>query len=235
LKIKDRVIGVLDVQSTQASAFTKEDIDILQILADQLSLSIENARLFSESQQAYLELQAQLGMQSRQSWLRINQNEKLIFSYDPSGVKSSHKAIAAYEFPSDQSVRIPIELHGKKLGTVVLRREPDAPPWTLDEQGLMRTCLSQVALALENARLVDETRHRAVREEILNQLTTSFSRSLDMDSVLQVAVQELGSLPTVLEASVHINPPDEGLVMNLDHSSPPFHASDNGHGEKKVQ
>ncbi len=48
LKVRGRVIGVLDVQSTQESAFSEEDVRILQTLADQLAAAIANARLFQE-------------------------------------------------------------------------------------------------------------------------------------------------------------------------------------------
>ena len=46
LKVRDQVIGVLDVQSTQAAAFTEEDVTLLATLADQVATAIENARSF---------------------------------------------------------------------------------------------------------------------------------------------------------------------------------------------
>ncbi|NIV28909.1 MAG: response regulator [Anaerolineae bacterium] len=48
LTSRGRVIGVLDVQSTEATAFTQEDVTTLQTMADQLATAIENARLFGE-------------------------------------------------------------------------------------------------------------------------------------------------------------------------------------------
>jgi putative methionine-R-sulfoxide reductase with GAF domain len=50
LKLQDRIIGVLDVQSSEVSAFSPEDIGVLQILADQVALAVENAHLLAESQ-----------------------------------------------------------------------------------------------------------------------------------------------------------------------------------------
>ena len=47
-----RLLGVLDVQSTEAGAFTREDIFTLQIVADQLALAIESAHLLQESRSA---------------------------------------------------------------------------------------------------------------------------------------------------------------------------------------
>jgi GAF domain-containing protein len=51
LKVSDRVLGVLDVQSTRAYVFTSENIKILQILADQLAVAVVNSELFAEAQE----------------------------------------------------------------------------------------------------------------------------------------------------------------------------------------
>jgi len=51
LKIGDRVYGALDVQSVEANAFSQEDINILRVLADQLTVTIQNANLYTKTQQ----------------------------------------------------------------------------------------------------------------------------------------------------------------------------------------
>jgi signal transduction histidine kinase/ActR/RegA family two-component response regulator len=56
LKIGDRVTGALDVQSSRVNAFTPADISVLQILADQLAIAVENARAFGLSIQAVEEM-----------------------------------------------------------------------------------------------------------------------------------------------------------------------------------
>jgi FOG: GAF domain len=52
LKVGERVIGVLDVQSVEPSAFTDEDVAVLQTMADQIALAIENARLLQRPRTA---------------------------------------------------------------------------------------------------------------------------------------------------------------------------------------
>lgn len=49
LKIGDRLLGALDVQSTDVDAFTSEDIALFESLAAQISVAIENARLFEST------------------------------------------------------------------------------------------------------------------------------------------------------------------------------------------
>jgi phosphoserine phosphatase RsbU/P len=48
LLIKDRCIGVVDLESPQLDAFSKRDVEILALLASQAAVAIENARLYEE-------------------------------------------------------------------------------------------------------------------------------------------------------------------------------------------
>ena len=52
LKIGARIIGALDVQSSQLDAFSGDDVSVLQTLADQLAVAVDNARSYELAQQA---------------------------------------------------------------------------------------------------------------------------------------------------------------------------------------
>lgn len=56
LKIGSRVIGALDIQSTMANSFHPEDIAVLQTLADQIAVAIDNARSYELAQKAVTEI-----------------------------------------------------------------------------------------------------------------------------------------------------------------------------------
>ncbi|HEX6268628.1 MAG TPA: GAF domain-containing protein [Anaerolineales bacterium] len=56
LRIGSRMVGVIDIQSTETRAFTQDDISVLQSLADQVAVAIDNARSYELSQQAIREL-----------------------------------------------------------------------------------------------------------------------------------------------------------------------------------
>jgi GAF domain-containing protein len=58
LKFKDQVIGVLDVESDRLAAFDERDLTVLEALAGQIAVAIENARLFQETQAALAETDA---------------------------------------------------------------------------------------------------------------------------------------------------------------------------------
>lgn len=55
IKIAGQVIGVLDVQSPQPNAFNSNDIQVLQTLADQVAIALENARLYESVQKELAE------------------------------------------------------------------------------------------------------------------------------------------------------------------------------------
>lgn len=71
LNCRGETIGALSIQSTEQSAFDEEDIAVLQIMADQVANSIENARLFQESQKALKELEVSQRVYLRESWSRF--------------------------------------------------------------------------------------------------------------------------------------------------------------------
>ena len=51
LKVGDRIVGVLDVQSKKPFSFAEESLRTLQILADQLAIAVVNSELFAETQE----------------------------------------------------------------------------------------------------------------------------------------------------------------------------------------
>jgi len=56
LRIGSRIVGVIDIQSTQKNAFTQDDLSVLQSLADQVAVAIDNARSYELSQQLIKDL-----------------------------------------------------------------------------------------------------------------------------------------------------------------------------------
>ncbi len=57
LQARGRILGVLDAQSRQPEAFLEDDLAILQLMANQVAISIDNARLFARTEQHLSETQ----------------------------------------------------------------------------------------------------------------------------------------------------------------------------------
>ena len=88
-----RVIGALDVQSRQEAAFTEEDAAVLQIVADQVAVAIENARLFQGTEQALEDVQALQRYYVAREWERLSlQRDDLEAEYNSMGTSSLEAA-----------------------------------------------------------------------------------------------------------------------------------------------
>jgi GAF domain-containing protein len=194
LKARGRVIGVLDVQSTRGGAFVDEDVAVLQILADQVALAIENSRLIHESQQSLRELETMYQQQVARAWKQRLAEHEITYIYDPLGVRPAVPGtqLSTGQTGNGHTLQVPIQLRGQALGTLILRRDAMQPAFRAEEIELVKTAISQVALTLDNARLLEENRRRALTEQTIGQITSRAQTSLDLDTVIKTAVQEIG-------------------------------------------
>jgi GAF domain-containing protein len=68
LRLGDEILGVLDVQSTREAAFDQTDVALLTVLADQITVAIQNAHLHQRTQAALREAQEVHQRYLRQEW-----------------------------------------------------------------------------------------------------------------------------------------------------------------------
>jgi GAF domain-containing protein len=208
LVVQNRLIGVLDIQSKDMNAFSQEDVYTLQTMADQVALAIENARLLAESQGALDELQRLTSKNTLSAWRTKFAQEEIGYTYSTLGITKNTSSIET-ESTTDHKIKIPIRLRGQQVGTIVLKRKESEELWSTKERELAEKISDQVALAVDNARLLEESQRRAAREQNINEITGRFGRSLDLDTLLQNAVRELHRIPQVTEVSVQIKPTEE--------------------------
>ena len=72
IRTKERLIGVLDVQSDKVNAFDEQDVYIIQIMADQAAIAIENAQLFERAAKELAEREAaEKALESEKERLRV--------------------------------------------------------------------------------------------------------------------------------------------------------------------
>jgi len=202
LLIRNKILGVLDIQSDRPQAFSMDDIDVLQTLSDQIAIAIENARLLDETQAAIMQLEALTSIRTQEAWIQKLQDQNRAFTYTPIGLR-------AEKLPqhSNNTIRAPIVLRGQKIGNIAIARKGDGKWSRLDER-LLEEVANQVGLAVDHIRLLEEATQRARQEQTVGKLAARFSQSLDLDTLLQTAARELGQLPDVSEVAVFIGQDD---------------------------
>lgn len=185
LRVAGRVVGALDVQSTRAAAFDQGDIAVLQGMADQIGVALDNARLFRETQAALSRLDEANRLLVHEGWkdlLTATQGElHAEFSSEGGRVADAGGPV----------LQVPLELRGQTLGTLVMERGEGSLPWTDDEAEAIRAIVQLASLALDGARLFEETQHRAARERLINEITARIRSSMTMEGVLNSAVHEI--------------------------------------------
>jgi len=210
LSVRGQTIGVLDVQSTKPGAFTEGDANTLGILGDQVAIAIENARLFGQTQQARDEAEALYSQVLRREWKSFNQQVSTIgYRQTSTGGKSIKKPVLSDEIRqslesgqviafngkgkrSAPSIAIPVKLRGQTLGVLNIKAPTKDRKWSQDEINLAQAISDRLALALDNARLLQESQRSAAKEAKIGEVSAKISASINMRSVLETAVEELG-------------------------------------------
>ena len=223
LRSGDKIIGALDVQSKESGAFTDEDVQTLSLLADQVSLAIENARLFEDSTKSLSELQMVLRQSTRDAWKNITRQKDLLgYRYNTIGASPLKEPVKLTDSGKGKGkarekeagrIVVPIELRGEVIGNLVVQ-SPTKDEWNEDEQDLIKAVAERVALSAENARLFEETTLRAERERLVSEITGKIRSNNDPQTMIETAVNELKN---VLGASrVEIVPQSAGKAGRND-------------------
>lgn len=200
LKSGGVVVGALDVQSTETGAFADEDIQMLTLLADQVSLAIENARLFEETRNALAEAEAVSRQFTREIWGRLPNEQNLLgYRYNLTGASPLEKPVELMRSDNGKNtgkqtessqVAVPIMLRGEIIGTLVIQT-PSAEVLNQDQLDLIKAVAERVALSAENARLFEETTRRAERERLVSDITGKIRSVNDPQTMIQTAMEEL--------------------------------------------
>ncbi len=195
LIVGDRVLGALNVHSTKANDFDAEIIGTMQNVASQIAIALENARLFQEAQQSIQELRAIQKQYLLEGWTNIKSyNEALEYEIgEPSEAAS-------------QILQSVIELRNQVFGQITLEGHAE---WTPEQRSLVDAVAAQAAIALENARLVAESRQIAMRERALAEINSKIWASGSVEGVLQTVVRELGKRLDAAGASIELKLDEE--------------------------
>jgi GAF domain-containing protein len=215
-----RLFGALDVQSTEPNAFSDEDVSALRVLADQVSMAINNAQLFEQLQNSLESERLAYGEISSEAWKKLTRSkENWGYKYSNNnlvsvgGNWSEDMAEAAYMGKSITSnkenkptLAIPIRIGNHVAGVIRLRKDINHTDWTSDERGLVETLIDRLGQALESARLFQSSQKLAAKEQLTSEISSHIRQTLDIDTVLQTAAKELGEAFKAKEVVIRMNP-----------------------------
>jgi GAF domain-containing protein/HAMP domain-containing protein len=211
LRSRGQVLGALTVQHTQSGAFDPDTMTVLQTMADQVAVALDNARLFTESQAALEAARRAYGEMRQEAWAELLQ------SRGEWGYRYAHQAIIPAEGErepemlkaeqtgqitqgnggSDLTLAIPLKARDQVIGVLNFRKNagsvtqpsPDTAAWTTEEKEMLAAFAAQLEVALESSRLYEDTQRRAAQDRLVGEVTARMRETLDMEAVLRTAAE----------------------------------------------
>lgn len=230
LRVADRIIGALDVQSKQSDSFTEDQVSILQTMADQIAIAIANARLYQESLQRIDELATSNRQTTQRMWKDHMNHRRQRALTSSSGVPTAtdmsplrqlavtqgEAVVGATTENQTVPFAVPIILRGQILGAV--EWELPSVDFSTDKVLLAQELVNRLAITLDNARLFQESRRAINRERLVNEIATKLTAQTDIDDILQTAVREVGQALRAPQVSIQINWQESAEQQNNGHT-----------------
>jgi GAF domain-containing protein len=237
LRIGDRIIGALDVQSKNPDTFRDEDVmGTFQALADSITLAIdnvmqyeraearvqENQRLVEQTREALREVERLNERLTGRAWteyLRQTGQEagfQIDFETQTSQAQTDWTASLREAIDSNllvqtrhddhQMIAVPLRVRGRVIGAMEFELDEDRN-FSPEDFDLLQEVGERFGLAVENARLVDESQRVAQREALVNQITSRLQMSTDVHAMLNEAATSLRDALRAEKIAIRLGPP----------------------------
>ena len=206
IKLGERILGVLDVQSDQVGGITPNDQLILEGLCGQIAVAIESTGLRQEMEGRLRELSLLQRQMSREGWRKYQQtlDEQKGYRFDLSGLQtfSDFQDLVSQNGHTDLEFQEKAEAHlskqlmirGETIGSFGIEDDPERP-LSDEEREIIDAVALELAEALEAARLFEQTQMSLMEQERLAseletvaQVSTAASTILEVDELLQSVV-----------------------------------------------
>jgi GAF domain-containing protein len=210
MKARGETIGILDVQSKQSGAFTSEDLQILTTLASQVAIALENARLLTETRAALTQVQEVYDEFTRAEWNRtVAKVEQSGFRYNAGRIEMLQEAIVSSEVidavrtgevvtgnfngseEKRNTIAVPVKVRGETIGVIHIESNDPSKTWQASDVTLVAAVAERAAFAMENARLFQDARRRAAKEQAISEATVRISSAVNMENILHTTAEEL--------------------------------------------
>lgn len=171
LTAENKSIGAIVVEPPpEKEHWATEETTLVEALARQVSLQIQNLRLLQAAERARAEAQAATRRFAHESWASfldaIHQSERVGYVYDQTGVEPLTDSA-----PLQADVQAVVSVLDEQIGRLALQQDPEHP-LTDEDKALVEAVARQLGQQVENLRLIaDAARARAEAEEATRRLT----------------------------------------------------------------
>lgn len=191
LVVGKRLIGVMDIQSSEENGFTAEDVNIQTTLASQIAVALQNAEQYEQTQAALDEVNALQRALTREGWqaylTAVNRPTKGFQL-----LENEIQPILAETAPTNghtenNNIAYPLSVRGTAIGQIGVNTQNKT--LSPDDLELLESISDQVSEALERARLFEETEAARSQTEALFTGSENVVRATSLYDILQALVQ----------------------------------------------
>lgn len=212
-------VGVLDIQTETPAAFTEEDVEVLRILADGIAIAVANTQSMEETRTALERLERYQAQDAIRAWRRAlaRRNMRVGYVYEsglvsrtdstPETVSDVREVTTRTTEDGNHVLLAPIHVQNRNVGVLSFEK---SLPWAEDQVQLAQFVVAQLDLALDNARLLEETRLRANQERARSDIVSRIRAMTSTDAILRNAARELGVALQVERSRIQLLLPGEG-------------------------
>ncbi len=207
LRVEGRLIGVLDLQSTEIGASFVDKMETMKDVADQLSILIERVGLMEKLQASLREMEENTRQAVRSGWMQFFRNKKRQrYAFNMRASNTSSLPSNGHEMGdsgSGTTLTVPIKIRNETLGVVNLKFATGrVPP---EVANLVEQAVNRMAISLDNVRLLEEIQMRAEREQIVSEIAAKVRATNEIEKILEITAQEIGRSLGASDVVVHLD------------------------------
>ena len=113
---------------------------------------------------------------------------------------------------------LPLTARGQAIGAMTIQ-STQASAFSDEDITVLQTMADQVAIAIDNARLLEQTRRRAERERQVRTITDRVRRAPDREMILRTVLQELGQMLGASESVIQLGTREQLLERASTHKT----------------
>lgn len=221
LIVNNKTIGALDVQSLNENAFSDTDISVFNVLANQISLAINNITLLNDLRESLDTERRILGEQTENAWKKEITIQNLFgyrssdtgtYALTSSDISQSLDNLTEIDetflVSEDGLLLIPVKIQHKKIGVLEIKKpktDKNGNNWSTPEINVLLRTVEQLGITLDNARLLERSQRTSLRERLTTDISTKIWSSSDVESILQTTLEEIGKALNISQGSIQID------------------------------
>jgi signal transduction histidine kinase/HAMP domain-containing protein len=212
LLVGNDILGVLDMQASQAGRFNEENVRVFETMADQLANALQRTEAYANVQAAIERAEAINRRLTEDAWAgylsQLKGGRKLAYQYNLESPKRLGEG-ETISVPDGQN--IPVKLRGQQIGAIQVG--DDRPHnWSDEEMTLIQDVSDRLAIALDQFRAFDEVDKRAAELETIARVSTATTTLTNVDELLQAVADLTKESFGFYHAHIYIYDPETGDI-----------------------